>query len=183
MSHDVKVIDPRYGIVAEFEDADLLVDAARAAKEAGYKHMEGYSPFPIHALSDALGFRDNRMPWIIFLGGVIGGISGYSLQYYVSVIDYPMNVGGKPLNSVPSFIPVTFECTILFAALAAFLSVLALNQLPQPYHPIFNAPGFERASQDRFFLCIEANDPLFDNEGTREFLEGLEPLAVSMVTK
>lgn len=183
MSHHEEVIDPRYGYVAEFEEAEDLLRAARSAKDAGYKRLEGYSPFPIHGLSEAIGFRDNRVPWIVFLAGMAGASFGYGLQYYVSAIDYPLNVGGRPLNSLPAFVPVTFECTILFAALSAFLSVIALNFLPQPYHSIFNTPGFERASQDRFFLCVESDDPLFDNEGTREFLEGLNPVAVSMVTK
>jgi hypothetical protein len=181
--HEAAPIDPRYGMIAEFEEAEDLIKAAGAAKEAGFKRMEGYSPFPVHGLSEAIGFRDNRVPWIVFISGLAGGCLGYLMQFWISVVDLPLNVGGRPMNSAPSFVPVTFECTILFAVLAAFGCVLALNLLPQPYHPIFNAAGFERASQDRFFLCIESDDPLFDNEGTREFLEGLRPLAVSMVTK
>lgn len=181
--HVEEVVDKGYGMIAEFEEVDDLVRAAKAAREAGYKKMEGYSPFPVHGLSEAIGFRDNRVPWIVFLAGCTGGVGGYAMQYYISVIDLPMNVGGRPLNSAPSFFPVTFECTILFAVLAAFLCVLGLNMLPQPYHPIFNAPGFERASQDRFFLCIEVDDPLFDEEGTREFLDGLGPMSVAMVEK
>jgi hypothetical protein len=176
-------VDKRYGIIAEFEDSEDLVHAAAAAKEAGYKRMEGYSPFPVHGLSDAIGFKDNRVPWIVFLAGLTGAVGGFSMQYYISVIDLPLNVGGRSLSSVPSFFPVTFECTILFAVLSAFGSVLALNLLPQPYHPIFNAKNFERASQDRFFLCIEADDPLFDDEGTKEFLQSLHPIEVSEVTK
>jgi hypothetical protein len=181
--HVEAVVDKRYGIIAEFEEAEELIRAARAAKDAGYKRMEGYSPFPVHGLSEAIGFKDNRVPWIVFLSGLAGGCGGYLMQYWISVIDLPLNVGGRPMNSTPSFVPVTFECTILFAVLSAFGCVLALNLLPQPYHPIFNAQGFERASQDRFFLCVEADDPLFDDEGTREFLEGLNPMAVSTVTK
>lgn len=181
--HEVEHVDPRYGLIAEFEHSDDLVHAAAAAKDAGYKRMEGYSPFPVHGLSDAIGFRDNRVPWIVFIAGMCGGTFGFFMQYWISVIDLPLNVGGKPLDSIPSFVPITFECTILFAVLSAFGCVLVLNLLPQPYHPIFNAQGFERASQDRFFLCIEADDPLFDEEGTREFLEGLHPTTVSMVEK
>ncbi|HVT12083.1 MAG TPA: DUF3341 domain-containing protein [Fimbriimonadaceae bacterium] len=181
--HENVVVDKRYGMIAEFEEAEELVKAAQAAREAGYKRMEGYSPFPVHGLSEAIGFKDNRVPWIIFLSGLVGGCFGFTMQYWISVIDLPLNVGGKPMNSIPSFVPITFECTILFGVLSAFLSVLALNLLPQPYHPIFNANGFERASQDRFFLCIESDDPLFDDEGTREFLEGLSPLTVSEVEK
>lgn len=182
MHHEVAV-DPRYGYVAEFEEAEDLLKAARATKDAGYKRIEGYSPFPIHGLSDATGFKDNRIPWIVLCAGLTGGCCGWLLQYYTAAIDYPLNVGGRPLHSLPQMIPIIFECTILFSALSAFLSVLGLNMLPQPYHSIFNAPGFERASQDRFFLCVEATDPLFDDEGTREFLEGLNPLQVSMVEK
>jgi len=181
--HEVEVVDKRYGIIAEFEEAEHLVKAAHAAKDAGYKQMEGYTPFPVHGLSDALGFRDNRVPWIVFLSGLTGGCLAFLMQYWISVIDLPMNVGGKPLDSIPSFVPVTFEGTILFAVLSAFGSVLVLNLLPQPYHPIFNAKGFERASQDRFFLCIEASDPLFDDEGTKEFLQSLQPLSVGGVEK
>lgn len=181
--HAEAVVDTRYGMIAEFDEAETLIRAAGAAKDAGYKRMEGYSPFPVHGLSEAIGFHDNRVPWIVFLSGLAGGCLGYLMQFWISVVDLPMNVGGKPMNSAPSFVPVTFECTILFAVLSAFGSVLALNLLPQPYHPIFNAQGFERASQDRFFLCIEADDPLFDEEGTREFLEGLKPMNVSMVEK
>lgn len=181
--HEVKVRDKRYGIIAEFEEAEHLIQAAAAAKEAGYRRIEGYSPFPVHGLSHAMGFHDNRVPWIVFVSGMIGGCFGFLMQFWISVVDLPLNVGGKPMNSLPSWVPIIFECTILFAVLSAFGSVLVLNWLPQPYHPIFNAPGFERASQDRFFLCIESADPLFDNEGTREFLEGLRPMAVSLVAR
>lgn len=181
--HEAVVIDKRYGIIAEFEEAELLVKAAHAAKDAGYKRMEGYSPFPVHGLSEAIGFKDNRVPWIVFFAGLTGGCLGFLMQFWISVVDLPLNVGGRPMDSIPSFVPITFECTILFGVLSAFGSVLALNLLPQPYHSIFNAPGFERASQDRFFLCIEADDPLFDDEGTREFLEGLNPLSVGEVEK
>ena len=181
--HEEPVIDKRYGIIAEFDEAEDLVHAANAAREAGYKQMEGYSPIPVHGLSEALGFRDNRVPWIVFLSGLTGGCLGYLMMFWISVIDLPLNVGGKPLDSLPSFVPITFECTILFAVLSAFGSVLVLNMLPQPYHPIFNAKGFERASEDRFFLCIEATDPLFDDEGTKEFLQSLSPLSVGEVEK
>jgi hypothetical protein len=172
-----------YGLMAEFDDPDVILDAATKARDAGYKRMEAYSPFPVHGLHEAVGFRDNRMPWIIFFAGLAGAAAGYALQYYVSVVAYPMNVGGRPHHSWPSFIPITFETTVLFAAFGAVIGMLALNGLPLPYHPVFNAPGFERASQDRFFLCIEAADPKFDAKGTEQFLASLNPIQVSAVEK
>lgn len=172
---------PLYGIIAEFESAEELLHAAKRAREAGYTQMDAYSPFPVHGLSEAIGFEDHKVPWTVFLAGVAGAIAGFSLQYYISVVDYPLNVGGRPFLSWPSFIPVTFETTVLFAAFGAFIGMLAFNGLPQPYHPVFNAPRFERASQDRFFLCIEAKDPLFDRTKTRQFLENLGARLVSEV--
>ncbi|GIV19818.1 MAG: membrane protein [Armatimonadota bacterium] len=172
---------PLHGIIAEFESAEDLLHAAQRARQAGYTRMDAYSPFPVHGLSEAIGFEDHKVPWVVFLAGVVGAIAGFSLQYYISVVDYPINVGGRPHLSWPSFIPVTFETTVLFAAFGAFIGMLALNGLPQPYHPVFNAPRFERASQDRFFLCIEANDPQFDRVKTRHFLENLGARLVSEV--
>jgi hypothetical protein len=170
-----------YGIAAEYEDAEQILTAANKAREAGYKRMDAYSPFPVHGLADAVGFKDNRLPWLIFFMGVAGTCVGIGLEYYTSVVDYPMNIGGRPLMSWPSFIPVAYECTILLAAFGAVFGMLGLNGLPQPYHSIFNAENFDRASQDRFFLCIEATDPKFDVENTRAFLEGTNPLNVSEV--
>jgi hypothetical protein len=172
---------PLHGIIAEFESAEDLLHAAQRARQAGYTRMDAYSPFPVHGLSEAIGFEDHKVPWVVFLAGVVGAIAGFSLQYYISVVDYPINVGGRPHLSWPSFIPVTFETTVLFAAFGAFIGMLALNGLPQPYHPVFNAPRFERASQDRFFLCIEASDPQFDRVKTRHFLENLGARLVSEV--
>ncbi len=172
---------PLHGIIAEFENADELIHAAKRAREAGYTKMDAYSPFPVHGLSEAIGFEDHKVPWLVFISGVIGAIAGFSLQYYVSVVDYPLNVGGRPYLSWPAFIPVTFETTVLFAAFGAFIGMLALNGLPRPHHPIFNAPRFERASQDRFFLCIEASDPQFDRVRTRHFLESAGARLVSEV--
>jgi hypothetical protein len=168
-------------MAAEFASAEELMYAAEQAREAGYRRMDAYSPFPIHGLSEAIGFSDVKVPYIVFVSGVMGAALGYLMQWYISVIDYPLNVGGKPLNSVPAFFPVTYECTILFAALGATFGMLALNGLPRPYHSIFNTPGFERASQDRFFLAIEARDEKYDPEVTRRFLEELDPLAVTEV--
>lgn len=170
-----------YGLMAEFEDPTALVSAAHRAYEEGYRRMDAYSPFPIEELSEAIGFRHSRLPVIVFLGGLFGCLAGFGLQYWVSVINYPLNVGGKPTYSWPSFIPPTFEMTILFAALAAVLGMLALNGLPEPYHPVFNVSRFALATRNRFFLCIEAIDPKFDLEGTRRFLETLTPRNVSEV--
>jgi len=170
-----------YGLMAEFEDPTSLVTATERAHHEGYRHMDAYSPYPIEELHDALGARHTRLPLIVLIGGLVGCLGGYALQYWSSVIAYPLNIGGKPLHSWPAFIPVTFECTILAAALSCVLGMLALNGLPMPYHPVFNLPRFALASRNRFFLCIEAKDPKFDLEGTRRFLESLEPREVSTV--
>src|SRR5471032_3596760 len=170
-----------YGLMAEFEDPTSLVTATERAHHEGYRRMDAYSPFPIEELHEALGSHHTRLPLIVLIGGLVGGIGGYLLQYWVSVIAYPVNVGGKPLHSWPAFIPVTFECTILAAALSAVFGMLALNGLPMPYHPVFNVPRFALASRNRFFLVIEARDPKFDLEETRRFLETLGPREVSTV--
>jgi len=170
-----------HGLMAEFDDPTSLVTATERAHGAGYRCMDAYSPFPIEELHQALGAHHTRLPLIVLLGGICGCLGGYGLQYWVSVVAYPINVGGKPFHSWPAFIPVTFECTILVAALSAVLGMLALNGLPQPYHPVFNVPRFALASRNRFFLCIEAADPKFDLEGTREFLTTLGPREVSTV--
>jgi hypothetical protein len=170
-----------YGLMAEFEDPTSLVTATERAHHEGYRHMDAYSPFPIEELHDALGARHTKLPLIVLIGGLVGCLGGYALQYWSSVIAYPLNIGGKPLHSWPAFIPVTFECTILAAALSCVLGMLALNGLPMPYHPVFNLARFALASRNRFFLCIEAKDPKFDLEATRRFLESLEPREVSTV--
>ena len=172
-----------YGLVAEFLEPEEVVAAAEKVYDAGYRKIDAYSPFPVHGLSDAIGFKDILLPWLIFIGGCTGALTGISLEYYTSVIDYPMNVGGRPLFSWPSFIPVIFELTILFSALTAVFGMIILNGLPRPYHSIFNTPDFERASQDRFFLCIEAADPRFDLRETEKFLMGLNAHRVSAVEK
>jgi hypothetical protein len=167
--------------MAEFEGPEDLLSAAKRAYEAGYRKLDAYSPLPIHGLSAAIGFPRTNLGYATFICGLIGAISGYGLQYWIHVIDYPINIAGRPLHSGPSFIPVTFELTILFAAFGTFFGMLIANRLPTPYHPVFNLPSFARASQDRFFLCIEAEDPQFDAEETRRFLEDLNPQEVSQV--
>ena len=167
----------RHGLMAEFGRPEELLGAARRAYAEGYRRMDAYSPHPIDGLAEALGFRGGRIAKVVFLGGAAGALIGYGMQVYFSAIDYPINVGGRPLHSWPAFIVITFELTILAAAAAAVLGMLALNGLPRPHHPVFNAPRFVFASADRFFLCIEAADPRFDPEETRRFLEGLEGVA------
>lgn len=172
---------PIYGLMAEFDSPTDLVVAARSAYEAGYRKMDAYSPFPIEEAAEAIGFHHTRLPLVVLVGGILGCVGGYGLQYWISALDYPLNIGGKPYNSWPSFIPVTFETTVLMAAFAAVLGMLALNGLPMPYHPVFNAPRFALASKDRFFLCIEAVDPKFDRDLTYRFLRDLHARDVTEV--
>lgn len=170
-----------YGLVAEFDTPTALVQAARAARDAGYTKMDAYTPFPVEGLPEALGFRRTKMPMLILIGGIVGAISGFALQYYCAVISYPINIGGRPLNSWPSWIPVTFELTVLIASLTAVFGLLALCGLPMPYHPLFHVPRFALATRDHFFLCIESADPRFDRSGTMDFLKGLDSREVSEV--
>lgn len=172
---------PIFGYLAEFTTPEALIEATHQAHEAGYRKMDAYTPYPIEEVGHALGARGTRLPYIVLAGGILGAIGGYMLQYYASVIDYPLNIGGRPFHSWPSFIPATFETTVLLAAFAAVLGMLGLNGLPQPYHPVFGVPGFEAASRDRFFLQIEARDPKFDLEETRKFLENFHPERVSEI--
>ena len=168
-------------MLAEFNTPDELLAATRRAREAGYQRMDAYTPFPVEGLAEALGFQRTGLPFLVLLGGIVGGVGGYLMQYWMAAIDYPLNVGGRPLHSWPAFIPVTFELTILVAALAAVLGMLALNGLPMPYHPLFNVPRFELATRNSFFLCIEARDPKFDRDETRRFLESVKAREVSDV--
>jgi hypothetical protein len=172
---------PVYGLLAEFEHPEDLVHAVRQARSAGYRKMDAYTPFPMEEVAEELGFHHNTLPLIVLIGGILGGCGGFFLQYYASVIDYPIIAGGKPLNSWPAFIPVTFECTILAASLCAVLGMLALNGLPQPHHPLFNDPRFALATRNRFFLCIEAADRKFEREATAKFLSDLKPRGVSEI--
>jgi hypothetical protein len=172
-----------YGLMAEFDNAGALIEAANRARLAGYRRMDAYSPIPVEDLNEALGLKRTRLPLLVLIGGICGGLGGYGLEYWTSVIAYPMNVGGRPFHSWPQFIPVTFETTVLGAALSCFIGMWALNKLPQPYHPVFNVPAFARASTDRFFLCIESGDPRFEHEATWQFLESLHPVGVSEVAQ
>lgn len=164
---------PIYGLMAEFHTPEDLLGAVRRTREEGYRKMDAYTPLPVEGLAEALGVHHSELPLIVLIGGMVGAVGGYLLQYYVSAVAYPLNIGGRAYHSWPAFIPVTFETTILVAALSAVLGMLALNGLPMPYHPVFNVPNFALASRDRFFLCVDATDPKFDREKTRQFLESL----------
>jgi hypothetical protein len=194
-----------YGLVAEFEEPEQVLNAAIEVRKAGYRLVETYTPFPVHGMTEALDCEDPKIPWTIFLAGVAGAVAGFSLEVVtmtpllpnllsnlprwvrnlptMNEMAYPLNVGGRPFLSWPSFIPPAFEMTILFASFGAVIGMLAFNKLPQPHHPIFNAPNFDQASQDRFFLCIEATDPRFEYENTWQFLQSLGPAAVAEVDR
>jgi hypothetical protein len=162
-----------YGLMAEFEDATALVEATERAHAAGYRRMDAYSPFPIEQLHHAMGSPHSRLPLIVLIGGIVGCVGGFLLQYWASAIAYPINVGGRPLNSWPAFIPVTFELTVLGASTFAVFGMLALNKLPQPHCPLFTVERFKRASDDKFFLCIESSDKKFNLADATKFLEGI----------
>jgi hypothetical protein len=172
---------PVFGLMAEFVDAASLVRAARRARHAGYRRMDGFAPYPVEELPEALGCRRSPLPALVLIAGILGAGGGYFMQWYAMVVDYPLNVGGRPLHSWPACIPVAFEFMILAAALAALIGWLGLSGLPRLHHPVFNVPEFERASTDRFFLCIEARDALYEAARTRAFLEGLGAVAVKEV--
>jgi hypothetical protein len=171
-----------YGVVAEFETAEQLIQAAEDTRLAGYHRIEAYAPFPVEGLSEALGLERNAVPLITLIGGLLGGVGGFFFQLWVSAVAYPENIGGRSLNSWPAFIPVTFELTVLGASLAAVFGMLALNGLPRPHHPLFNVDRFAKhATSDRFFLCIEARDPKFSLSDSSRFLKGLRAVNVSEV--
>jgi len=172
---------PLYGLLAEFDTPERLLDAARKAREAGYRRMDAYSPFQVEGLAEEVGFRWNILPWLVFIGGFAGAGLGYFMEWFGMAVSYPINVAGRPLNSWVSYIPITFELGVLGASLTAFFSMLGLCGLPKPYHPVFKAPRFDLATKDRFFLCIEADDPHFDERATWQFLSHLGALGVSEV--
>lgn len=171
--HAAPATSGTYGVMAEFENAQAVVDAARATTAQGYTKVEAYTPVPIEELNSILHVRRTRLPLATLIGGLTGMAAGFGLQYWVSVIEYPINIGGRPYASWPAFVVPSYELTILFSALTATLFMIIANGLPQPYHPVFNVPRFSAASRDRFFLCIESRDPRFDVEETTRFLEGL----------
>jgi hypothetical protein len=170
-----------FGFLAEFSTPEALTESAHRARGAGFQRMDAYSPFPVEGLEEALGLPHSRVPRIVLISGIIGALTGAFMQYYSAVYDYPLNIGGRPLNSWPAFVIVTFELTIMFAGLSAVFGMLALNGLPKPHHPLFNEPRFARVTQDRFFFCIQANDPKFDLNDTWKFLESLKPDGVYAV--
>ena len=172
---------PIWGLLAEFESPSALVAAAARVRDAGYKRIDAHTPFPVEALPEALGVKPTILPLLVLLGGLLGCVGGYFMQYYASNIAFPLNVGGRPMHSWPMFVPITFELTVLLGGLTAVIGMLALNGLPMPYHPLFNVPRFALATRDRFFLAIEARDPLFDRHGTARFLRELGAREVSEV--
>lgn len=171
-----------FGVIAEFDTPEQLIQAVEKTRAAGYHRFDAFSPFPVEGLSHAMGLKRNNVPLITLLGGLAGGLGGFYLQYWVNVVAYPENIAGRPLNSWPAFIPVTFEMTVLGAALCAVFGMLALNRLPQPHHPVFNVKRFVHATTDRFYLCIEARDTKFHIAETVRFLQGLQPHHVSEVS-
>jgi len=172
-----------YGVMAELASAEDLIEAVEKVRAAGYTKLDAYTPYPIEALSEALGHHRSKLPLIVLGGGIAGALGGYLLQYWTQVIVYPMNIGGRPFHSWPAFIVPTFETTILGAALSAVLGMFFLNGLPHPYHPVFNVPRFALASRDRYFLVIEADDPLFDPEAVRHLLGEIHASEVSDVER
>jgi hypothetical protein len=183
MSHELELssLPEIHGAMAEFDTPEELLEACHQAYSAGYRKMDAYAPLPVEGLAEAIGFKRNKVAFCVLIAGICGVIGGFGLLEWITVIAYPHNVGGRPLNSWPAYIPITFECMILLSALTALVSMLAMNGLPKPYHPVFNVPAFERASIDRFFLCIESRDPNFRTEDTLEFLRSLGGREVSVV--
>ncbi len=172
-----------YGLMAEFDTAAGIVRAAREVHARGYRKVDAYTPYPMEEVTDALHLHKTRVPLVVLCGGIAGLLFGWGLQYYTAVIDYPINIGGRPTNAWPAFVVPTFETTVLFSAFAALIGMLALNGLPRPYHPVFNVPAFVRASRDRFFLAVEVEDPKFELDATRELLRSLGAVDVAEVDR
>jgi len=183
MSDHAEELNPLYGLMAEFETPGELVEAARRTHQAGYRKFDAYSPLPIHELDDAMDLHDNRVSLFTLIAGFVGAIGGFGLASWVEAVALPLNIGGRPPVSVPMFIPVTFELTILCAGLTAAISMIVMNGLPSPYHPVFNVDRFERASSSKFFICIETADPLFERQKTEGFLESLHPEEIAEVAQ
>jgi hypothetical protein len=181
--HSIEHLDPLYGLMAEFETAGELVAAARRTREAGFRKFDAYTPFPIHELDDAMDLHDNRVSLFTLIGGLIGCAGGFGLASWVEAVALPLNIGGRPLISAPMFIPITFECTVLIGGLTAAISMIMMNGLPSPYHPVFNVERFANASRNKFFLCIESDDPKFDRDLTVGFLESLGPEEIAEVAR
>lgn len=175
--------DRMFGLIASFRDAEPLLRAVRAARAAGYTKLDACTPFPVEGMDEALQLKRSPLPRLALLGGAIGAGSAYFMLWYSAVIDYPWNIGGRPLNSWPSFIPITFELGVLGASLMILASVFVLNRWPEHYHPLFAARGFRRVTRDRFILVIEATDPSFDPDRTRGFLQSLHPQRVEEVSR
>ncbi|MDP9172040.1 MAG: DUF3341 domain-containing protein [Acidobacteriota bacterium] len=182
-SQTVEYLHPLYGLMAEFDTPGELVAAARRTREAGFRKFDAYTPYPIHELDDAMDLHDNRVSLATLIGGILGGIGGFSLCAWVSAVALPLNIGGRPLLSVPMFIPITFECTILIGGLTAAISMILMNGLPLPYHPVFNVERFAAASKSKFFLCIESEDPKFERDRTAGFLDSLNPAEIAEVAR
>ena len=168
--------DGAWGQMAEFATAEALVAAAHRAREAGYRHVEAYAPFHVEGLAEAIGFRPRNVPLLTFLGGLLGGVGGFYMQWYSAVVDYPLNIGGRPLNSWPMFMPVTFELAVLFAAFFAFFAVIFGSGLPRLYHPVFAVPDFDLAMRNRFFLCLPADDPAYQPDAAAALLDSMHPM-------
>jgi hypothetical protein len=182
-AHSIEDLNPLYGLMAEFETAGELVAAARRTREAGFRKFDAYTPFPIHELDDAMDLHDNRVSLFTLIGGLIGCVGGFGLASWGEGVALPLNIGGRPLISAPMYIPITFECTVLIGGLTAAISMILLNGLPSPYHPVFNVERFANASRSKFFLCIESDDPNFDRDLTAGFLESLGPEEIAEVAR
>lgn len=182
-THPISPWPGLHGVMAEFATPTELVEATEKARLAGYVEMDGYSPFPIEEMDHALGIKKTKLPLLILAGGLTGCLGGFGMQWYANTVHYPLNLGGRPSNSWPMFIPITFELTILFASFCAVFGMLLANGFPHHYHPVFNVPSFDRASSESFFLCIEATDPKFDRDETTRFLKSLNPIEVTEVAE